>query len=122
VEDIDWRAPRGIDRAVFHEQAGWARVGLHAPSDRPKRLNQITMSVEAAAHDRAKYLLTIKRNERSPSREIAAHNQRNVHQKDRGRRLRSGATLRAEVIGNSRPILGDVGHLRLNVVNALWDG
>jgi hypothetical protein len=37
------------------------------------------MSVEAAAHDRAKYLLTIKRNERSPSREIAAHNQRNVH-------------------------------------------
>ena len=38
----------------------------------------ITMSVGAAAHDRAKYLLTIKRNERSPSREIAAHNQRNV--------------------------------------------
>ena len=37
------------------------------------------MSVEAAAHDRAKYRLTIKRNERSPSREIAAHNQRNVH-------------------------------------------
>jgi hypothetical protein len=36
------------------------------------------MSVEAAAHDRAKSLLTIKRNERSPSREIAAHNQRNV--------------------------------------------
>jgi len=36
------------------------------------------MSVGAAAHDRAKYLLTIKRNERSPSREIAAHNQRNV--------------------------------------------
>jgi hypothetical protein len=39
------------------------------------------MSVEAAAHDRAKSLLTIKRNERSPSREIAAHNQRNVHVK-----------------------------------------
>jgi hypothetical protein len=38
------------------------------------------MSVEAAAHDRAKSLLTIKRNERSPSREIAAHNQRNVQQ------------------------------------------
>jgi Probable cobalt transporter subunit (CbtA) len=37
------------------------------------------MSVGAAAHDRAKYRLTIKRNERSPSREIAAHNQRNVH-------------------------------------------
>jgi hypothetical protein len=36
------------------------------------------MSVEAAAHDRVKYLLTIKRNERSPSREIAAHNQRNA--------------------------------------------
>jgi hypothetical protein len=36
------------------------------------------MSVKAAAHDRAKYLLTIKRNERSPSREIAAHNQRNA--------------------------------------------
>src|SRR6266699_4725131 len=50
-----------------------------------KRLTQtqppepITMSVEAAAHDRAKYLLTIKRNERSPSREIAAHHQRNAH-------------------------------------------
>src|SRR6266480_5773495 len=49
-----------------------------------KRLTQtqtpepITMSVEAAAHDRAKYLLTIKRNERSPSREIAAHHQRNA--------------------------------------------
>jgi hypothetical protein len=38
----------------------------------------ITVSVEAAAHDRVKYLLTIKRNERSPSREIAAHNQRNA--------------------------------------------
>jgi hypothetical protein len=37
------------------------------------------MSAEAAAHDRVKYLLTIKRNERSPSREIAAHNQRNAH-------------------------------------------
>src|SRR5437879_1911331 len=39
----------------------------------------ITMSVEAAAHDRVKYMLTIKRNERSPSREIDAHNQRNAH-------------------------------------------
>src|SRR5207248_3220620 len=38
----------------------------------------ITMSVEAAAHDRVKYLLTIKRNKRSPSREIAAHNPRNA--------------------------------------------
>jgi hypothetical protein len=38
----------------------------------------ITMSVEAAAHDRVKYMLTIKRNEHSPSREIAVHNQRNV--------------------------------------------
>ena len=36
------------------------------------------MSVEAAAHDRVKYLLTIKRNKRSPSREIAAHNPRNA--------------------------------------------
>jgi len=36
------------------------------------------MSVEAAAHDRVKYMLTIKRNERSPSREIDAHNQRNA--------------------------------------------
>ena len=36
------------------------------------------MSVKAAAHDRAKYPLTIKRNERSPSREIAAHHQRNA--------------------------------------------
>jgi hypothetical protein len=38
----------------------------------------ITKSVEAAAHDRVKYLLTIKRNKRSPSREIAAHNPRNA--------------------------------------------
>ena len=44
----------------------------------PQTPEPITMSVEAAAHDRAKYLLTIKRNERSPSREIAAHNQRNA--------------------------------------------
>jgi hypothetical protein len=36
------------------------------------------MSVEAAAHDRVKCLLTIKRNERSPSSEIAAHHQRNA--------------------------------------------
>jgi len=43
------------------------------------------MSVEAAAHDRVKYTLTIKRNERSPSREIDAHNQRNAQ--------RSGNTL-----------------------------
>jgi IstB-like ATP binding protein len=46
----------------------------------------ITVSVEAAAHDRVKYLLTIKRNERSPSREIAAHNQRNAHRIDVGAR------------------------------------
>lgn len=39
----------------------------------------ITMSVEAAAHDRVKYLLTIKRNECSRSPEIAAHNPRNAH-------------------------------------------
>src|SRR5256885_11496904 len=61
----------------------------------------ITMSVEAAAHDRVKYTLTIKRNERSPSREIDAHNQRNAQNRTRGRieklldaakveRLRSG--------------------------------
>jgi hypothetical protein len=37
------------------------------------------MSVEAAAQDRVKYLLTIKRNERSPSSEIAAHHHRNAH-------------------------------------------
>jgi hypothetical protein len=36
------------------------------------------MSVEAAAQDRVKYLLTIKRNERSPSSEIAAHHHRNA--------------------------------------------
>ena len=46
------------------------------------------MSVGAAAHDRAKYRLTIKRNERSPSREIAAHNQRNVQQAERDTRAR----------------------------------
>ena len=44
----------------------------------PQTPEPITMSVKAAAHNRAKYLLTIKRNERSPSREIAAHNQRNA--------------------------------------------
>ena len=44
----------------------------------PQTPEPTTMSVEAAAHDRAKYLLTIKRNERSPSREIAAHDQRNA--------------------------------------------
>jgi transposase len=43
----------------------------------------ITKSVEAAAHDRVKYTLTIKRNERSPSREIAAHNQRNAQHRAR---------------------------------------
>jgi hypothetical protein len=36
------------------------------------------MSVEVAAQDRVKYLLTIKRNERSPSSEIAAHHHRNA--------------------------------------------
>jgi hypothetical protein len=36
------------------------------------------MSVEAAAQDRLKYLLTIKRNERSPSSEISAHHHRNA--------------------------------------------
>jgi len=41
------------------------------------------MSVEAAAHDRVKYLLTIKRNKRSPSREIAAHNPRNAQSPQR---------------------------------------
>jgi hypothetical protein len=40
------------------------------------------MSVEAAAQDRVKYLLTIKRNERSPSSEISAHHHRNAHSKD----------------------------------------
>src|ERR1700692_3351716 len=38
----------------------------------------ITLSVEAAAQDHVKYLLTIKRNERSPSSEIAAHHHRNA--------------------------------------------
>src|SRR5947207_2000666 len=49
----------------------------------------ITMSVEAAAHHRVKYLLTIKRNKRSPSREIAAHNPRNA-QSGRSERLQEG--------------------------------
>src|SRR5450631_788449 len=39
----------------------------------------ITMSVEATAQDRAKCLLTIKRNEGSPSSEISAHHDRNAH-------------------------------------------
>jgi hypothetical protein len=37
------------------------------------------MSVEAAAQDRVKCLLTIKRNKRSPSSETAAHHHRNAH-------------------------------------------
>jgi hypothetical protein len=41
------------------------------------------MSVEVAAQDRVKYLLTIKRNERSPSSEIAAHHHRNAHDVER---------------------------------------
>jgi hypothetical protein len=41
------------------------------------------MSVEAAAHDRVKYLLTIKRNERSPSSETAAHHHRNAQESGR---------------------------------------
>jgi hypothetical protein len=40
------------------------------------------MSVEATAQDRVKYLLTIKRNERSPSSEIPAHHHRNAHADD----------------------------------------
>jgi hypothetical protein len=36
------------------------------------------MTVEVAAQNRVKYLLTIKRNERSPSSEIAAHHHRNA--------------------------------------------
>jgi len=44
----------------------------------PQTPEPITMSVEAAAQDRVKYLLTIKRNERSPSSEIAAHHHRNA--------------------------------------------
>jgi hypothetical protein len=36
------------------------------------------MSVEAAAQDRVKCLLTIKRNKRSPSSETAAHHHRNA--------------------------------------------
>jgi transcriptional regulator of acetoin/glycerol metabolism len=36
------------------------------------------MSVKATAQDRVKYLLTIKRNERSPSSEIPAHHHRNA--------------------------------------------
>jgi len=45
------------------------------------------MSVEAAAQDRVKYLLTIKRNERSPSSEIAAHHHRNAQIKSVARRV-----------------------------------
>src|SRR5215207_3583165 len=44
----------------------------------PQTPEPITMSVEVAAQDRMKYLLTIKRNERSPSSEIAAHHHRNA--------------------------------------------
>src|SRR5450755_4183118 len=49
----------------------------------------ITMSVEAAAQDRVKYLLTIKRNERSPSSEIAAHHHRNAQSRERVSRRRT---------------------------------
>lgn len=48
---------------------------LLTPTQTPE---PITMSVEAAAHVRVKYLLTIKRNECSRSPEIAAHNPRNA--------------------------------------------
>jgi hypothetical protein len=39
------------------------------------------MSVKATAQDRVKYLLTIKRNERSPSSEIPAHHHRNAQER-----------------------------------------
>jgi hypothetical protein len=44
-----------------------------------KPLNQSPCRVEDTAQDRVKYLLTIKRNERSPSSEIPAHHRRNAH-------------------------------------------
>ena len=49
------------------------------------------MSVEAAAQDRVKYLLTIKRNERSPSSEIAAHHHRNAQIVEAARRNRASS-------------------------------
>jgi hypothetical protein len=53
------------------------------------------MSVEAAAQDRVKYLLTIKRNERSPSSEIAAHHHRNAHDDGTDR---AGAVIRRTLV------------------------
>src|SRR6202022_1860718 len=71
----------------------------------PQTPEPITMSVEAAAHDRVKYLLTIKRNERSPSREIAAHNQRNAQ--------RTKATLIYRRTGNLRAVQLLLGHTKI---------
>jgi len=51
-------------------------IKLLTPTQTPE---PITLSVKATAQDRVKYLLTIKRNERSPSSEIAAHHHRNAH-------------------------------------------
>ena len=51
-------------------------IKLLTPTPTPE---PITMSVKATAQDRVKYLLTIKRNERSPSSEIPAHHHRNAH-------------------------------------------
>jgi hypothetical protein len=53
------------------------------------------MSVEATALDRVKYLLTIKRNERSPSSEIIAHHHRNAHWTERQTGEAHGQTFEA---------------------------
>src|SRR3984893_12447250 len=50
-------------------------IKLLTPTQTPE---PITLSVKATAQDRVKYLLTINRNERSPSSEIAAHHHRNA--------------------------------------------
>jgi hypothetical protein len=60
------------------------------------------MSVKATAQDRVKYLLTIKRNERSPSSEIPAHHHRNAH-KCASKRHRKIDVIRKRPANRGRP-------------------
>jgi hypothetical protein len=78
----------------------------------------ITLSVEATAHDRVKFMLTIKRNERSPSREIAAHNQRNAQLVPRAllpnRMMARGFSLSASRVTASDNFVSGISNLKTN--------
>src|SRR5256885_189577 len=73
---VSFTTPTAFNSPVKACESRTPAINLLTQTQTPE---PITMSVEAAAHDRVKYMLTIKRNERSPSREIDAHNQRNAH-------------------------------------------